>query len=91
MKPFYEFSSNIFRNELLMEYIIPVAKWFMVDDKPSGYLLPQASGSFWECSLAIDFLLRVSTVEGQHDLLNLKLSILQDGLLTACMKKDRMK
>lgn len=68
MKPFYEFSSNIFRNELLMEYIIPVAKWFMVDDKPSGYLLPQASGSFWECSLAIDFLLRVSTVEGQHDL-----------------------
>ena len=68
MKPFYEFSSNIFRDELFMEYIIPVAKWFMVDDKPSGYLLPQASGSFWECSLAIDFLLRVSTVEGQHEL-----------------------
>ncbi len=68
MKPFYEFSSNIFRNELFVEYIIPVAKWFMVDDKPSGYLLPQASGSFWECSLAIDFLLRVSTVEGQHEL-----------------------
>lgn len=68
MKPFYEFSSNIFRDELFMEYIIPVAKWFMVDDKPSGYLLPQASGSFWECSLAIDFLLRINAVEGQHEL-----------------------
>lgn len=68
MKPFYEFSNNIFRNELFKEYIIPVAKWFMVDDKPSGYLLPQASGSFWECSLAIDFLLRVSAVESQHEL-----------------------
>lgn len=68
MKPFYEFSNSIFRNELFREYIIPVAKWFMVDDKPSGYLLPQASGSFWECSLAIDFLLRVSAVESQHEL-----------------------
>ncbi len=63
MKPFYKFSDNIFRDELLKEYIIPVAKWFMIDDKPSGYLIPQISGSFWECSLAMDFLLRVSKLE----------------------------
>lgn len=68
MKPFYEFSDNIFRDELFNEYIIPVAKWFMVDDKPSGYLLPQASGSYWECSLAIDFLLCISGINNQYEL-----------------------
>lgn len=59
MKPFYEFNDKVFKEELWGEYIIPVAKWFMIDDKTSGYLMPQISGSIWECSLALDFLLRV--------------------------------
>lgn len=58
-KPFYKFGDNIFREELWSEYIEPVSRWFMMNDKLSGYLLPQLSGSVWECSLAIDFLIRV--------------------------------
>lgn len=68
VKPFYKFGDNIFRDELWKEYIVPVAQWFMHDKKPEGYLLPQFSGSVWECSLAIDFLLKLyahSNVENE--------------------------
>lgn len=56
VKAFYEFGDKIFRDELWSEYIIPVAHWFLHDSEQAGYLLPQYSGSIWECSLSIDFL-----------------------------------
>lgn len=59
VKPFYKFGERIFREELAKEYIVPVVRWLLHDDNTSGFLLPQFSGSVWECSLAIDFLLRV--------------------------------
>lgn len=58
-KPLYEFGPGPFRDELLVEYILPAASWFMRDPS-SAYLLPQASGSAWECSLAIEYLLSIS-------------------------------
>jgi hypothetical protein len=55
-KPFYEFGDREFRDELTESYIIPVARW-LLGDPSSAYLLPQASGSNWECALATEFLL----------------------------------
>jgi len=59
VKAFYEFGHKIFRDELWSEYIIPAAHWFLHDREPAGYLLPQYSGSIWECSLSIDFLCKL--------------------------------
>lgn len=59
VKAFYEFGEKIFRDELWSEYILPVAHWFLHGSEPAGYLLPQYSGSIWECSLSIDFLCKL--------------------------------
>lgn len=59
VKAFYEFGDRIFRDGLWSEYIIPVARWFLHASEPTGWLLPQYSGSVWECSLSIDFLCKL--------------------------------
>lgn len=59
VKAFYEFGDKIFRDELWSEYIIPVARWLLHASELAGYLLPQYSGSIWECSLSIDFLCKL--------------------------------
>lgn len=90
-KPFYDFGKNIFRNELWVEYIDPVVRWFLLDeDKHTGYLLPQISGSIWECSLAIDFLLRVyveSTDQTLKDVIETK-CINTSRWMISCLKSE---
>jgi len=50
---FYQFGQSPFRDELLAHFIVPAANWFL-GEKSSAYLLPQISGSHWECALAVE-------------------------------------
>ncbi|MCW2751374.1 MAG: hypothetical protein JWR83_2484, partial [Aeromicrobium sp.] len=54
-RQFYEFGPTPFRDELLVEYLRPAATWFLGDS--GAYLIPQVSGSNWECALAVEGLL----------------------------------
>jgi len=89
-KPFYDFGSAPFRDELLAAFVLPAARWFLRDES-SQYLLPQASGSNWECSLAIDFLLHVATAdtlpEGLRDEIDQKSLATVSWLLTQMTKE----
>lgn len=53
--PFYKFDQSAFRDSLRDEYLLPVARWFLWEPG-NAYLLPQASGSSWECAMAMEFL-----------------------------------
>jgi hypothetical protein len=57
-KAIYEFGRGAFREELMESYLLPVAEWLLGEDS-TPYLLPQHSGSNWECALAIQFLLNL--------------------------------
>ena len=54
-KQFFHFDAHPFREQLLEHFIVPAANWF-IGKENEGYLLPQASGSHWECALAIESL-----------------------------------
>jgi hypothetical protein len=53
---FFEFSEGSFRSNLANSYIVPCIQWF-VESGDEGFLLPIASGSNWECALAVEGIL----------------------------------
>ncbi|MCW2538713.1 MAG: hypothetical protein JWN95_438 [Frankiales bacterium] len=57
-KEFYDFVGPSFRSDLEEFFIAPAAHWLSGNDA-LAYVLPQVSGSNWECSLTIEFLLNV--------------------------------
>ncbi|NDK36493.1 hypothetical protein [Rhodovulum sulfidophilum] len=59
---FYQFGTGPFRDQLLSHFIVPAARWFL-GEKTSAYLLPQMSGSHWECALAVEAMFSIFEFE----------------------------
>jgi len=57
-KQFYQFGLDTFREQLFENYVTPAAHWFL-GEKSHAYLLPQISGSNWECALALEGLIEI--------------------------------
>lgn len=65
-KQLYEFDKKTFRNQLFEEYIVPASIW-LLGELTNPYLLPQISGSNWECALSLESLLKLLDIDFEND------------------------